>query len=114
MTENQLTSLELSKQLKKLGANQESLFYWAGTEIIHQEYCSHYEDCISAFTASELMEMLPENINEFWFVHRRGMSLHEISYAEDKYNNTIMRVENGSYTYCLAKMLINLMSSGML
>jgi len=63
--EQQVTSLELSKQLKKLGFEQDSLFYWNKIkEVIRIETFMAYEmngnTSCSAFTSSELGEMLPE------------------------------------------------------
>src|SRR3990167_3436279 len=61
--EQQVTSLELSKKLKELGVKQESLFYWyqAGNGHIFVAYRddSFTKGIASAFTASELGEMLP-------------------------------------------------------
>lgn len=70
--ESQVCSLELAKQLKKLGVKQESLFYW---EQMTQSYRGNggkwslnyvCEECytpnptsISAFTVAELGELLP-------------------------------------------------------
>lgn len=72
----QVTSLELSKRLKELGVKQESLFYWASEGTFGRKFKSEYKlndrryidiyeeirslDYISAFTATELGEMLPK------------------------------------------------------
>lgn len=70
---DQVISLELAKQLKKLGIKQESLWYW-NKYITSKPYLSgakHYEDefaidgtyiqySASAFTVAELGEILPE------------------------------------------------------
>ena len=76
--EEQLTSLELSKKLKDLGVNQESLYYWerCGGEIVVS--CAEWHDSwtgewgnghelletliASAFTVAELGDMLPSCI----------------------------------------------------
>lgn len=74
--ENQVTSLELSKRLKELGVSQDSYFNWCsighetsgdrGIEILNQdkyEYYSDYDEVqviCSAYTVSELAEMLPK------------------------------------------------------
>lgn len=77
-------SLELSKRLKELGVKQESYFYWWQCE---EYYCSD-EKCkyrhggietseadnlenYSAFTASELGELLPIKLNEKYLLQRR-------------------------------------------
>lgn len=68
--ESQLTSLELSKRLKELGARQKSLFYWDyyqdQSRIIYPSYeyrklnLEKFGNYISAFTVAELGEMLPQ------------------------------------------------------
>lgn len=69
--EKQVTSLEISKRLKELGVKQESLFYWvenfrgiqlSGKDNVNIEWSIHPSSNIgnwSAFTVSELGEMLP-------------------------------------------------------
>lgn len=74
--EEQVVNLELSKELKELGFKQESIFYWYYCKPDHEEEY-HEEECawkifysddglmsdkLSAFTASELMELLPQRI----------------------------------------------------
>jgi hypothetical protein len=61
----QVTSLEISKQLKNLGIKQESYFYWCDG-ILPQVYpnlnfCKPIdtEILISAYTVAELMLMMP-------------------------------------------------------
>ena len=69
MLEQKVTSLELSKRMKALGAKQESEKYWR-KESYRKAYsiCDCYDDCIhtgkslSAFDPSELGEMLPPAI----------------------------------------------------
>src|SRR3990167_9737514 len=77
--ENQVTSLELSKRLKELGIKQDSLFWWIiptdsdykanpknksvliyEKELCRDGNCGHKP--ISAFTVSELGELLPKNL----------------------------------------------------
>lgn len=75
--EQQLTSLELSQKLKELGVKQESLFYYQGGQIYIRSqhidsrmliadngertlYIPEFD--VSAFTCSELGEMLPGSI----------------------------------------------------
>jgi hypothetical protein len=67
--ENQVTSLELSKQLKELGVKQESHFCWVtSTEYVTEgtlsdgtsRYDSENYTYYSAFTVAELGEMLRE------------------------------------------------------
>ncbi len=66
----QVTSLELSRELKELGVKQESAFYWEdsvftdGWELKSKERAtlkgSH--EIYSAFTVAELGELLPSSI----------------------------------------------------
>lgn len=70
--EKQVTSLELSMKLKELGIEQKSLFYWEwANDNAHAvrwfPYCVAPRDSgnfkhFSAFTASELGEMLPHRL----------------------------------------------------
>ena len=76
--QNQVSSLELSKQLKELGVKQESVFYWSkgiGKERLYLSKPADFNlswipsydtsDCkvkYSAFTVAELGEMLPKKI----------------------------------------------------
>lgn len=70
--EKQVTSLETSKKLRQLGVKQESLFYWVGDSdkkyglwncIGHTPQCmfKDKDDIFSAFTCSELGELLPKD-----------------------------------------------------
>lgn len=67
--ENQVTSLELSKRLKELGVKQDGIFWWVQhknpvedqtprVEIGYDAYEHVYKILVSAFTVSELGEML--------------------------------------------------------
>lgn len=80
--ESQVTSLELSKELKELGVKQDSLFYWescpmkkelwviSSTEW-HDSWTGEWGDChllerqenYSAFTPAELGELLPPSLD---------------------------------------------------
>lgn len=74
--EDQVTSYELSKKLFILNIKQNSQFYWVNKEytINNCDVLLHVDDtfvdptraepCYSAFTASELSEMLPCSIEE--------------------------------------------------
>jgi len=84
--EYQVPSLELSKRLKELGVKQESLFYWQHHVVNGNDYLRTkelveksiypFEAYVSAFTVSELGEMLPGNIikkngeNMWWQSHK--------------------------------------------
>lgn len=77
------TSLELAKELKKLGVKQDSEFYWYNSKafapykdnsIMSKEEATYrgeetkgtafidFEDTYSAFLSSELGELLPNNV----------------------------------------------------
>jgi len=69
--EDQICSLELSKRLKELGVPQKSLFYWIashkndgsfrlGQTTIESRFAKK-DRLYSAFTASELGEMFPDD-----------------------------------------------------
>lgn len=82
--EKQVTNLELSKRLKKLGVKQGSLFYWRMVPGMAEPYLrqkdskwqrwqypnQHY----SAFTVAELGEMLPETLG-------KGFDVEQYKYA---------------------------------
>lgn len=63
--EDIVTSLELSQELAELGAEQNSLFYWIKGPDLKSPWLIKINDIvsindgISAFTASELFELLP-------------------------------------------------------
>jgi len=69
---DQVISLELSKQLSELGLKQHSLFYWEWVNdncygVRYFPFCVTPRNAgeflhFSAFTSSELMEMLPDRI----------------------------------------------------
>lgn len=70
--ENQVISLELAKRLQELNINQESLFYYLNIDG-EGKYYLYYIDYlpeefeytgapISAFTSSELLDLLPHRI----------------------------------------------------
>ncbi len=64
--QDQVTSLELSKRLKELGVKQDSLFHWFSSQrkniqcwgVMYSTY-DDIPDRYSAFTSSELGEMIP-------------------------------------------------------
>ncbi|RLE65061.1 MAG: hypothetical protein DRJ47_06095 [Thermoprotei archaeon] len=64
--EEQVVSVELAKRLKEVGVDQESLFYWASGSLLFFEEVdwSDVDDIYSAFTAVELMDLLPTSIGK--------------------------------------------------
>lgn len=138
-----VTSLELSKRLSELGVKQESLFYWviSITDKIflvsekNQNYISQSGICsyefgphhipikyfYSAFTASELIELLPQNIidpeyNETVFLLIDFYnSIKRVMYAhEESESYPFIEVKGKSLSDCLAEMLIHLIENNLL
>lgn len=87
--ENQVTSLELSKQLKALGFPQDSLFYWVHYNVNEKKGepenwnlvspMSHtiqkYDKICSAYTVAELGELIPKGraillSDDGWFTYK--------------------------------------------
>jgi len=69
--QDQVTSLEISKRLKELGVEQESLFWWVGGKVVpsgridyhienNADYAKKWLEQYSAFTVAELIFMLQE------------------------------------------------------
>lgn len=119
---NQVIFLPFAKQLKELGVKQESLFYWNICHDCEKEYPegsvkwelsyerSHGEN-ISAFTLSELGEMLPngchinfhKNIKgEYWARKDWHKGTEPVSFYAEKEVNA------------RAKLLIHLLEGGLL
>lgn len=84
--ENQVCNLELSKRLFELGVKQDSCFLWnthddkeyfifANSEISRK---LTFKNKYSAFTASELLELLPTYINPSWLEIIKGRNLMEL------------------------------------
>ncbi len=68
MLESIVTSLEVSKKLRDIGVPQESVFYWQEFQDheprLVQGIPEHFNGTsVSAFTASELLNQLPEYVN---------------------------------------------------
>ena len=74
--EYQVCSLELAKKLKELGVKQESLFWWFESKDkketllcfdakLPNEYIYDFEKNYSAYTCSELGEMLPDAVASY-------------------------------------------------
>lgn len=135
--EKQVTSLELSKRLKELGVEQESLFYWSedehglpsGWQIYHhnenlgvEEWFSKDERCISAFTASELLDLLPQTITIKKLTYQIFISAgldkqFFVVYADEKdYHDNFEAPIIMRHNLCetLARMLIYLLEQGLM
>src|SRR5262252_9202184 len=77
LLEQQCVSLELAKRLKELGVKQESVWGWMQESVSKQYWLGLSDDkktfaVASAFTVSELGEMLPE----CYITERRLKCLH--------------------------------------
>jgi hypothetical protein len=66
---DKVTSLDLSKKLKEIGIHQETLFYWHNiytpySSIVYQDFKTEISGdfLISAYIASELLDILPSRI----------------------------------------------------
>ena len=89
-----VTSLELSKRLKELGVEQDSLFYWHTPNEKEKFVVDNKVDeySVSAFTVAELGEKLPElkdNTSEVYKLStlKRGKDSWTVSYMT---NNNAM------------------------
>lgn len=123
--ENHVTNLELSKKLKELGVKQRSTFYWhknIGNQFYIKRMLIHtvnVKSDISAFTASELGEILPKRLigdHPLWY-----LTIH----CNDNYYNVGYETFNGkiekdfeardkNMTNAMAKMLIYLIEQKLL
>lgn len=100
--EKQVCSLELAKRLKKLGAKQESVFYWVDYKSAWclREKAIQPQDC-SAFTVAELGDMLPKLLKTIcskdgnWWVHTDDWSCCANTEADARANMLIYLIEEG-------------------
>lgn len=119
--ESQVTSLEISQKLHKLGVKQESYFNWDmfdqeddGKPLykIMRKIGVNGEDDCSAFTVAELGEMLPwdiiiaRNIQKEWHITFQANGLHH------KKSHVISSQENEADAR--GKMLIYLIDNGLI
>lgn len=119
----QCCSLKLAIKLKDLGVKQDSLFWHIetpymyhpqsdGTTVTQYKWVignpfalnADMKNCYSAFTASELLELLPKFIGEYFIVVLPGLQKYwNIKYVDSEY--TPRRVY--PYVYCTHKNLCN-------
>lgn len=146
----QVVSLNIAKKLLTLGVKQNSLFYWVASPNPKVKVYSvgmsgnfnknyHENDMISAFTASEIMQILPDRIdtgsnepfNHFRFNMQRSIVVEEfvakrsfiINYPCDTYSIndvpmcTLNLIKHNIWDYslpdALAKTLIYLIEEGL-
>lgn len=122
--ESQVTSLELSKRLKELNVKQESLFYWCAisSENPHPCYVDTMQESseLSAFTSSEIIEMLPKYITkdntEFYYLQYPSWHCDKwiITYGNSFERWKSKEQEDVSEVNARAKMLIYLIENGMI
>lgn len=118
--EKQCTSLELSRKLKELGFKQDSLYYWWVNKLSplsKPQICSYGDNkpketwlLYSAFTCSELGEMLPRQIglthprdNHWKILYRESLQIKAGEIRNDTHS-----VEADTEVNARAKMLIYL------
>lgn len=88
----QVVSLELSNRLKELNCKQESLHWWYKIPKLSKDYylgsektAELYWENISAFTTSELGEMLPYRLRledaDYWLYQSKGKEHWDIRYC---------------------------------
>lgn len=104
--ESQVTSLELSKQLQELGIKQESLFYYKEWSLcpIHLVYTPTDKEYISAFTLSELFDILAKT-TMYWYV----MIDYDRCILIEHYTKKEIQNEDENICNALAKNIITLL-----
>ena len=117
--EQQVTSLELSQKLEKLGVKQESLFYWyinPWNEAVgladkkEIKIRPELKEVFSAYTVAELGEMLKEGMLGSWKTYNKGWSC-KYEYEDDD-PEPIAEVGGGdTEANARAKMLIYLLEN---
>lgn len=122
--ENQVCSLELSKKLKELGAEQDGYYIWYKHKDLEQQFQinpkgyqihpkqgdNKFIEWYSAFTVAELGEMLPnDKIRIFKMNDRFFVESYEIDNLE--FSNAGERFVDKSEANARAKMLIYLIEN---
>lgn len=136
--EQQVTSLELSKRLKALNVEQDSLFYWIGHENLTrgeigedkctnwypmykgEKYFGNHDYQISAFTVAELGEMLPNELefteedhtSEWELFSVKLDSLWRVYYVKRFHNTVLIESDMETEVDARAKCLIFLLENG--
>lgn len=121
--EDQVTSLDLSIKFKKIGIKQESLFYYSfhtinslenSIEDYYLTFGKGYGINCSAFTASELLEILPDTIEDPNEDDQRinlTINYHILFSIEYGFHNKMNYIQDKNLCNALAKMLIHLIEN---
>lgn len=122
--EKQVCSLKLAKRLKELGVRQESLFYWVRYQykdwlLEYQTPIHHGEELLSsfsAFTCSELGEMLPAQLpftknSVFLEIDKDDGGNWELSYSEPMERCFVNPIKAKTEANVRAKMLCHLLEN---
>ncbi len=121
--EDQVISLDNAKKLKELGVKQDSLFYRClqinGSEdrwINFGNDLHEYNEIYSAFTAAELLEILPEFIRNYNLIINKESESYYVFYEEqdvDLYtaNSKFLIFNDKNLSNSLAKTLIFLIEN---
>ena len=105
---DQVVSLDLAKKLKDLGVKQDSLFYWTiGGVVYRGEMPFWLPENPSAFTASELGELLP-----LWFECAKREKQDWTCRFFDKKSNLYHHSFAVIMVDAMAKILIHLIENG--
>ena len=122
--EEQVISLDLSKRLKELGFEQESLFYWrtssTSDSLAHLTYGlldTKFSIYYSAYTCAELGEMLPQYIEVqvgiFYLRIEKENIYWKCGYAKFDSKNFLFGEQSLTEAEARAKMLIYLKENGL-
>ncbi len=115
--ENQVVSLELSKELKEAGYKQEGLWWWnccwSGCDkkgepytLLLREKANGWEDWIAAPTIAELFEQLPKKIGDKTINVHKVLEGYEV-YATNQYGASYERFDY-NLANAMAKMYLYL------
>jgi hypothetical protein len=119
--ENQVCSLELAKRLKELGVKQDSLFCWTtdlDIEFLPTDIRNDHV-VIAAFTVAELGEMLPKEINGFFFtqiptINNEWYLFYRHAFSTMNLDNEEIYSDDENEANARAKMLIYLIENDLI
>lgn len=120
--ENQVVSLDLAKELKALGVERESLFWWIGDLLVFKTRTGFFNEdgagmnlhpladrAIPAPTAAELGEMLASGLDMSW-KNSKG----EWNCRYETSDGIAVGTSSKSEADCRAKMLIHLIKNNLI